>query len=76
MSSIVLKIAGDYKNDPTRLMDILLDIQHELAYIPEEEVALLAEQLNISSVDIIQTISFYHFFTTKPTMFQLRTATI
>jgi len=67
MSFIVEKILGKYKNDRSRLMDMLLDIQEESGFISDEEVKLVADNLNISTVDVQQTISFYHFFTTAPT---------
>ena len=54
-------------NNPTFLMDILLEIQKENGLISDENIKLIARELNISRVDVEQTISFYHFFTTKPT---------
>lgn len=44
-------------------MDILLDLQAEVGYITDEATGLIAEGLKISKVDVIQTLSFYHFFT-------------
>jgi [NiFe] hydrogenase diaphorase moiety large subunit len=55
-----------YNNNKNRLMDILIDIQFELGYIPEEAIHTIAGQLDISKVDVKQVISFYHFFTEKP----------
>lgn len=55
-----------YAADRTRLMDILLEIQDAFHYIPEEAVDILADQLEVSRVDIEQTLTFYHFFTQKP----------
>ena len=48
-------------------MDILLDIQAEYNCIPGEAIETIAVQLNMSKVDVKQTLSFYHFFTTEPT---------
>ena len=61
MKSSVLKIIEKYKKDKNRLMDILLDIQSEFGYISEEITTLIADELNLSEADVIQTISFYHF---------------
>ncbi len=47
-------------------MDILLDIQAEYHHIPAEAVEIIADQLDLSKVDVEQTISFYHFFSFKP----------
>lgn len=55
-----------YDNDSTRMMDILIDVQSEFGYIPDGIVQEISRKLNISSVDIEQTLSFYHFFSSKP----------
>lgn len=47
-------------------MDILLEIQDFYHHIPDEAVQILAEQLDLSVVDVEQTISFYHFFSQQP----------
>ncbi len=67
MDKQVKNITEKYQNDHTRLMDILIDVQEELGYIPEEAIELMATELNISSVDIEQTMSFYHFLSSKST---------
>ena len=63
---IVQKSLTSFNRDKTRLMDILLAIQAELGYIPPEVVEQLADELSLSSADVEQTLSFYHFFSTKP----------
>lgn len=55
-------IIEKYNQDPTRLMDILIDIQTQVGYIPAPLVPDIAEALSLSSADVEQTISFYHFF--------------
>ncbi len=67
MKDKVQNIIGKYNDDKTRLMDMLIDIQSEFKCIPGEAIKILAEQLNMSKVDVEQTLSFYHFFTTEPT---------
>ena len=47
-------------------MDILLNIQDEYHHIPEEAVMTIADQLNLSRVDVEQTITFYHFLSLEP----------
>ena len=63
----VKRIIGNYDHDPTRLMDILIDSQTEFGYIPAIIVREISRELNISIVDIEQTLSFYHFFSSTPT---------
>ncbi|HQK38247.1 MAG TPA: NAD(P)H-dependent oxidoreductase subunit E, partial [Bacteroidales bacterium] len=67
MVASVTSILEKYNKDKTRLMDILLEIQEAFGYISSEAVNEIARCCNISTVDVQQTISFYHFFTQKPT---------
>jgi [NiFe] hydrogenase diaphorase moiety large subunit len=67
MKDKVQNIIRKYQDDKTRLMDILLDVQAEYRCIPAEAIETIAERLNMSKVDVEQTLSFYHFFTFEPT---------
>lgn len=67
MRTKVQEIIAKYQKDKTRLMDILIDIQSEFGFISNEVIKQLAAELDISSVDVEQTVSFYHFFSQKPT---------
>lgn len=66
MKTTILSIIENYKKDPFRLIDILLDIQEELGCIPEEFNQMIADELSLSRVELEETISFYHFFSQKP----------
>jgi len=66
MKDKIVSLLEQYSNDRGRLMDILLDIQDEYHYIPEEAVMTIADQLNLSRVDVEQTITFYHFLSLEP----------
>ena len=61
MKSKIREIVKKYGVDPTRLMDILLDIQKEYRCIPGEAITELSVLLKLSVADIRQTLSFYHF---------------
>ncbi|MBN2215090.1 MAG: NAD(P)H-dependent oxidoreductase subunit E [Bacteroidales bacterium] len=67
MKNTITKTIAKYHKDKTRLMDILIDTQEELGYIPKEAISQIAEDLHMSEVDVEQTISFYHFFSFQPT---------
>ncbi|MBN2273024.1 MAG: NAD(P)H-dependent oxidoreductase subunit E [Bacteroidales bacterium] len=67
MKAEVKKTIEKYGNDKFRLMDILIDIQKENGYIPGEAITQIAEDFEMSEVDVEQTVSFYHFFSQKPT---------
>lgn len=66
MKTSISDIIDKYGNDPSRLMDILLDIQEETGYIPEEFTQNIADEVGISKAELVETISFYHFFSDKP----------
>jgi len=46
-------------------MDILLEVQGVYNHIPDEAIEIIADHLDLSKVDVEQTITFYHFFTRK-----------
>lgn len=66
MKKAVKEILDRYGNDRTRLMDILIDLQESHGFIPQEAIRELASALDLSQADVEQTLSFYHFFSTKP----------
>ena len=66
MKSSLQAIIEGYNKDKARLMDILIDTQDSLGYISEETIVEIANQLNISRIDVEQTVTFYHFFSQVP----------
>jgi [NiFe] hydrogenase diaphorase moiety large subunit len=66
MTDKIQKIITKYDTDRSRLMDMLLEIQGMYGHIPDDAVQVLADQLDLSTVDVEQTISFYHFFSREP----------
>ena len=48
------------------LLPILHDIQDRIGYIPDESVAVIAKELNLSRAEVHGVITFYHHFHTKP----------
>ncbi len=66
MKDKIVSLIQKYNHDRDRLMDILLDIQDQYQHIPAEAVAIIADQLDMSRVDVEQTITFYHFFSLEP----------
>lgn len=66
MKKAVKEILDRYGNDRTRLMDILIELQESHGFIPQEAIRELASALDLSQADVEQTLSFYHFFSTKP----------
>ena len=66
MKEDIKSIIKKYNKDETRLMDILIDIQDALGYISTETIDIISEELQLSHVDVEQTVSFYHFFSLVP----------
>jgi [NiFe] hydrogenase diaphorase moiety large subunit len=66
MQHNVAAILRTYGNNPTRLMDILIDVQCENGFISAEAAGEIARATGLSRVDVEQTISFYHFLSQKP----------
>jgi len=67
MKEYILKIVREHDDNPSRLLDILIKVQTTYGHISNEAMRVIGQQLNISQVDIMQTVSFYHFLTTTPT---------
>lgn len=51
---------------PGALLPILHDIQECVGYVPDEAVALIAKQLNLSRAEVHGVVTFYHFFRHEP----------
>lgn len=66
MNQVIRTIGDRYHNDKTRLMDMLWDVQRHSGCIADEAVFSLAEQLNLSPMDVRETVTFYHFFLSQP----------
>jgi formate dehydrogenase subunit gamma len=59
-------IAARYGNKPDALIEILHDLQHEVGFVPEASLPVLAKALNISRAEVHGVVSFYHEFRRKP----------
>ena len=63
----LISVIEKYQKDPTRLMDILIDVQKKDGYVCGDCIRTIAKSLGLSEVDVKQTMSFYHFFSCKNT---------
>jgi len=66
MGRTIPAVIEHYHRDPSRLMDILIDIQWERGCLSEWTIDQIAKILDIPRVDVEQTVSFYHFFSKEP----------
>ena len=62
----VLDVTGRLKDQPGALLPVLHSVQNALGYVPEESMALIAREMNLSRADVHGVVSFYHFFRTHP----------
>ncbi|WP_269748196.1 NAD(P)H-dependent oxidoreductase subunit E [Enterovibrio coralii] len=66
MSNNVETILSRYLHRRERLLDMLIALQELDGYISSSSVSALAAGLNISPLDVRETISFYHFLHDAP----------
>ena len=59
-------ICDRYVSEKTPLIVILSDIQKEYGYIPLEVQEIVSERTGISVAEIYGVVTFYSFFTLKP----------
>ncbi|MDD8020603.1 MAG: NAD(P)H-dependent oxidoreductase subunit E [Acidobacteriota bacterium] len=63
----IKKIISRYKKDRTRLLDILKEAQAAEGKISDQAIEAVAAALQISRAEVEGVISFYHFFSDRPT---------
>ncbi|MFP4690750.1 MAG: NAD(P)H-dependent oxidoreductase subunit E [Bacteroidales bacterium] len=66
MKEKIIRIVEENGKTAERLMDILITVQTRFGCVSDEAVSLIASELDISEVEVQQTKSFYHFFTSEP----------
>ena len=61
----VKSILSKYGYERTRLIDMLRDIQISERMVSDDAISFLANELNISQVDVKGVLTFYHFFSSE-----------
>jgi [NiFe] hydrogenase diaphorase moiety large subunit len=59
-------IISRHPAEPSRLLDIIRDIQDRAGHVPEEAVAEIAERVKLSEADVRGVVTFYHFTSLSP----------
>ncbi len=54
-------ILQHYERDPGELLQILIEVQHALHWVPEEAVALVAAHLGVTRAHVRGVVGFYSF---------------
>lgn len=61
-----LAVCARHGNQPDELLEIFHELQHELGFVPEETLPIIAQSLNRSRAEIYGVVSFYHDFKRHP----------
>jgi len=64
--SRVREIVGRHRGDPSRLVQILWEVQDTFGWLSEGALDELARALGLSLAQIRSTASFHHFFHLPP----------
>lgn len=60
------KIMDKYPDDPSSLIQVLIDIQSELRWLPKEALRMVSDRLNVPLNRIQHIITFYKAFSIVP----------
>jgi formate dehydrogenase subunit gamma len=63
---LLAQIIMRHRDTPGGLMPLLLNIQEDLGYIPEDSLPAIATAMNLSVAEVHGVVSFYHDFRTEP----------
>jgi len=55
-----------HDNKPDELLEILHELQHDLGYVPDSTLPVIAHALNRSRAEIYGVVTFYHDFKRHP----------
>jgi formate dehydrogenase subunit gamma len=64
--SIATQIINGYEARPEMLVQILHEFVTRFAYICDQAIVQIADELNLSRADVHGVVSFYHDFRTRP----------
>ena len=66
MTSDIATILDGRDRDRTELIDVLWAVQRNVGHISADSAAAIADWLGLSTDDVLETATFYHFFHTTP----------
>lgn len=61
-----LEICEARGNRPDELLEIFHALQHDIGFVPDEVLPVIAEALNVSRADVYGVLTFYHEFRRTP----------
>ena len=66
LAAIVAPVIDRYQRDPTRLLQILIETQNALSYLPPEALTLIAGTLELPRARVEGVVGFYSFLHLEP----------
>ncbi|MFT3730102.1 MAG: NAD(P)H-dependent oxidoreductase subunit E [Hyphomicrobium sp.] len=61
-----LAVCARHGNKPDELLEIFHELQHQLGYVPDETLPVIARALNRSRAEVYGVLTFYHEFKRHP----------
>ena len=61
-----LAVCAAHGNKPDELLEILHGLQHDIGYVPETALPVIANALNLSRAEVHGVVTFYHDFKREP----------
>ncbi|MFH1996007.1 MAG: NAD(P)H-dependent oxidoreductase subunit E [Candidatus Omnitrophota bacterium] len=59
-------ILKNREKNPRELIEVLQDVQATFKYLPEQELRIVSEKLNVPLIEVFRVANFYKAFTLKP----------
>ncbi len=66
IQAVVDEVCGRYGNDPTRMMDIVREVQERLGCVPGRAMERIGERTGRHHVDVESVVTFYAFYSDQP----------
>jgi len=61
-----MSICAAHGNRPDELLEILHALQHDIGFVPEPALPVIAKALNLSRAEVHGVVTFYHDFKREP----------
>ncbi|MFI0964892.1 NAD(P)H-dependent oxidoreductase subunit E [Streptomyces sp. NPDC021080] len=66
VESVVRRVAAVHRDQRGALLPVLHAVQAKLGCVPQEAIAVLADEFNLSRADVHGVVTFYHDFRREP----------
>lgn len=66
VEAVAISVCAKHDNRPDELLEIFHDLQHQLGYVPDATLTVIAHALNLSRAEVYGVRTFYHDFHPEP----------